>query len=953
LVTDQATRLHGERSPILDIGAKTLSSGGEWLYDEGRRLRCQVLEHVDAWGQTAVRVWYPEAQTILLVAPEQLKPVEDLRTSPQEIAYIAAAAKIADALDENTLLAPIESSVIPLPHQISALLKAVSSDRVRLLLADEVGLGKTIEAGLIVKELKLRGLIKRVLVVAPKGLVSQWAAEMCTHFGEEFRLLLPSDFPAFRRVAGQDNVWKVYDQIICTMDSVKPIDSRRGWSKDQVAEHNRDRFEDLLAANWDLIVIDEAHRLGGATDEVARFKLGQGLAEAAPYLLLLTATPHQGKTDAFHRLISLLDKTAFPDPGSVTRDRLETYLVRTEKRKAIDAQGNPLFKPRRTQLEPVHWNDRHLLQRQLYEAISEYVRIGYNQAIREKKNYVGFLLILMQRLVTSSTRAIRTTLERRLEMLEAPEEQLSLFPPGFDDEWSEMDGQEQIDMLLRMRTKALRNERAEVQLLLDLAKRTEATTADAKAEALLDWIYRLQQEESDPDLKVLLFTEFVPSQEMLREFLTDRGFRVACLNGSMDMDARKQVLQAFAGDVRILISTDAGGEGLNLQFCHVVINYDIPWNPMRLEQRIGRVDRIGQAHVVRAMNFVLQDTVEFRVREVLEEKLAVILREFGVDKTGDVLDSADAGELFDELYRDAILDPVCVESKVDSLLTKVRTQAEGMHRSTSLFAQTSALSSAEAQRLLGHPLPFWVERMTVNYLEIAGGTAERSSAGWKLCWPDGTVTLSAVFTLAETVRHPAAAHLTLEEPRVRAITTRMPRFVPGQPMPCIQLTGLPGEIRGFWSLWTVGVRSAEGGRERVLSLFVHDDGRVLSPTARHIWTLLLEQTPNPYGYLSGAESASAFAEATAAAERQGHPLYEELLRFHHDRLERERENRRYGFETRRRAIERIGLAPVRQHRLNQLLKEEMEWGGESESRCHVHPELTPRLILRVEGLGNA
>lgn len=723
---------------------------------------------------------YPEAQITLLVASEQLQPVEELRTSPQEIAYITAAAKVADALEENTLLAPIESSVIPLPHQILALLKAVSSDRLRLLLADEVGLGKTIEAGLIIKELKLRGLIRRVLVVAPKGLVSQWAAEMRTHFGEDFRLLLPSDFPAFRRVAGQDNVWKMYDQIICPMDAVKPIDTRRGWSKEQLAEYNRDRFEDLLAANWDLIVIDEAHRLGGMTDQVARFRLGQGLAESAPYLLLLTATPHQGKTDSFHRLVSLLDKTAFPDPSSVSRERLEPYLVRTEKRRAIDAQGNPLFKPRRTQLEPVHWNDRHLLQRQLYEAISEYVRIGYNQAIREKKNYVGFLLILMQRLVTSSTRAIRTTLERRQEMLQAPEEQLSLFPPGFDDEWPDMDGQEQIEMLLRMRTKALRNERAEVQLLLDLAKRTEATTTDAKAEALLDWIYRLQQEESDPDLKVLLFTEFVPSQEMLRDFLSERGFSVACLNGSMDLEARKQVLQAFAGDVRILVS----------------------------------------------------------------------------------------------------------------------------------------------------------------------------KAGWKLRWSDGTTTPSAVFTLADAQSQPAAVHLTLEEPRIRGIATRVPRFVPGQPIPSIEVTGVPWEIRGYWSLWTVAIRSEGWAKERVLALFLHDDGRVLPPTARHLWTLLLEQTPGPVRYLDGGESTRVFAEVTTAAERHGHPLYEELLRFHHGRLERERKNKRYAFDARRRGIERIGLPAVRQHRLNELAKEETSWNLESQSRAHVHPELVPRLIIRVEGLGD-
>jgi len=252
-------------------------------------------------------------------------------------------------------------------------------------------------------------------------------------------------------------------------------------------------------------------------------------------------------------------------------------------------------------------------------------------------------------LVTSSTRAIRTTLERRLEVLREPEEQLTLFPTFSEDEWVELDGQEQVEAILNTRLKALKNELAEVELLLEAAKRTEAAGADAKAEALLDWIYRLQQEETDPDLKVLIFTEFVPTQEMLREFLSDRGIPVVCLNGSMGMEQRKQVQDAFAKDVRMLISTDAGGEGLNLQFCHVAINYDIPWNPMRLEQRIGRVDRIGQPHSVRALNFVFEDTVEYRVREVIEEKLAVILNEFGVDKTSDVLDSAQAGELFDDL----------------------------------------------------------------------------------------------------------------------------------------------------------------------------------------------------------------------------------------------------------------------------------------------------------------
>lgn len=204
---------------------------------------------------------------------------------------------------------------------------------------------------------------------------------------------------------------------------------------------------------------------------------------------------------------------------------VQPYVIRAEKRRAIDAEGKPLFKPRRTELVPVSWEERHREQRLLYEAVTEYVREGYNQAMREKRSYIGFLMILMQRLVVSSTRAIRTTLERRLEVLEAPQEQLTLFSQLSEEDWADLDGQEQIETLLRARLKALKNERAEVKLLLEAARRCESRGPDAKAEALLGWIYRLQAEEGDPDLKVLVFTEFVPTQEMLYEFLTERGWR--------------------------------------------------------------------------------------------------------------------------------------------------------------------------------------------------------------------------------------------------------------------------------------------------------------------------------------------------------------------------------------------------------------------------------------------
>ena len=159
--------------------------------------------------------------------------------SGERIAYITAAARIADAMTQNILLAPMESTVIPLPHQIRALGKAIAFDKVRYLLADEVGLGKTIEAGLIMRELKLRGLVKRILVVVPKGLATQWVAEMQTHFGEEFKLFIPGDFEAYRRFAGEGNIWRTCDQVICPMDSVKPLEGRRGWSWRKIAEYNR------------------------------------------------------------------------------------------------------------------------------------------------------------------------------------------------------------------------------------------------------------------------------------------------------------------------------------------------------------------------------------------------------------------------------------------------------------------------------------------------------------------------------------------------------------------------------------------------------------------------------------------------------------------------------------------------------------------------------------------
>ncbi|MDY6823276.1 MAG: helicase-related protein [Thermodesulfobacteriota bacterium] len=926
-------------------------NSSSWQFSKFHNSPCKVIEEQTLWEQSFCRVWLPNDDAVVRVLRSQLEPL-GTELHPEcvasRIAYVAAAARVADALTQDVLLAPIESSVIPLPHQIKALSRAISGDRVRYLLADEVGLGKTIEAGLILRELKLRGLVKRVLVIAPKGLLTQWVAEMRTHFNEDFRLLIPSDFSAYRRIAKEDNIWQSHPQVVCPMDSVKPLESRRDWPAKQVADYNQERFEDLVSAGWDLVIVDEAHRLGGSTDQVARFKLGQGLCEAAPYFLMLSATPHQGKTDAFHRLVSLLDAQDFPDVGSVTRDRVQPYVIRTEKRHAITAEGNPLFKPRKTELAPVSWGETHRDQQLLYEAVTEYVREGYNQAMREKRSYIGFLMILMQRLVVSSTTAIRTTLERRLEALDAPQEQLSLFPMYSDDEWADLDGQEQIETLLTTRLKALKNERSEVKLLLETATRCMQAGADAKAEALLDWLYKLQAEEGDPELKALVFTEFVPTQQMLQQFLTERGFQVVCLNGSMDMDERKKVQEAFAEDARILISTDAGGEGLNLQFCHVVINYDIPWNPMRLEQRIGRVDRIGQTHVVRAVNFVFEDSVEHRVREVLEEKLAVIFEDFGIDKTGDVLDSAQAGQVFDDLYVDAILNPDEVDATVDKVVTRLQEQIRDTQESSSILGATEGLEPSEAQRLMAHPLPHWVERMTVSYLRAHGGKAERNRRTWNLTWPDGEELTRIVFSGKEAEQAPTARHLTLEDSRIRGLAMRLPRFAPGQPVSVVTIPGITDEVTGLWSLWRIGIATMDWNRHRIMPLFLADGGKVFTPTARHLWDRLLSVALAVRGHLEIDDAQNAFDRLSQIAEEHGRSIYDELVQEHRSRLTREREKGEYAFTARRKIIERIGLPQVRDYRLNLLRQEERSWNEELERKAQVYPEMAPLLVIRVE-----
>jgi len=966
----------GQQEPKSESGL-VLIKVNSWCYSSVHNSACLCIEEQTLWGQTVCRVWLPNQDTVVRVPRSALRPLNaDLQPEIEacRIAYVAAAAKVAEVLEGSTsasgghvLLAPMESNVIPLPHQIHALSRAISGDRVRYLLADEVGLGKTIEAGLVMRELKLRGLVRRTLIVAPKSLALQWQTEMESHFNEPFNLVNAADLEAYERLMPvslpdhQRNPWFNFPQAIITTDAFKPLSKRRGWNKETVQRYNLSRHERLVTAQWDLIIIDEAHRLGGASELVARYKLGQGLAEAAPYLLLLSATPHQGKSDAFARLMGLLDPMSFPDVESIKRDRVAPFVIRTEKRKAVTVKGEPIFKPRTTRTLAVDL-ENFPDQLKLYNEVTNYAKFGYNLALHNRSPFIAFLMILLQRIASSSTQAIRSTLERRLERLDALKDVRRSEVEIIIEDLEDLTGQELLDELLDVNEPGRVNEVEQVRYLLSLAQQVEVAGPDAKALRLIELVYQLQGEENDDQLKLLIFTEFVGTQLMLQEFLQARGFVCATINGSREMDERKQEQRRFAEEARVLISTDAGGEGLNLQFAHVVINYDLPWNPMRVEQRIGRVDRIGQPRVVRAFNFVFENSIESRVLEVIADKLAIIFKETGIDKTNDVLETPLAVDLYEQMMAHVVMENREIDTEVERMLSSIEREVSAVRQQSPIYAISEEVDLTAAESLRTHPLPDWIEQMTLSYLRVNGGNAAKTSRGWLLTWPDGEKQKNCVFSVHDAQSIPEATLLNLENSRVRGIALSLPQVVVGLPLPCVTVSGLPANITGLWGLFEVRLQAGIHQKTQLLripmvrrgyvSVFLSEAGKLFLPTARHIWDALQTAEVQVQATLGQDESIVAYSRLQEAAEQSGQELFDALQQAHLASVVREEERGIVSFASRRKTIERVGLPEVRQFRLSRCDADESEWRHELQSARQIVPEIRPLLRLRlIKGCG--
>lgn len=885
---------------------------GDFVFDTIEKANVQVLEKIEVWGYISYKVFNPATGRVYKANEEQLSSSgSTMQYDENYLRYVTLLSKIKNET-AGGFLSSLASGIIPLPHQLHVLNRAMETNNIRYILADEVGLGKTIEAGMIIRELKSRGLVSRILVVCPTGLVTQWASEMQEKFHEKFQVILPSDYDTIRRLTDNDDVYGQFDQVISPMDSIKPIEKHAGWSEEKVEKYNEERIYSIINSGWDLIIIDEAHRVAGSSGEVARYKLGNLLAQASPYLLLLSATPHNGKTEPFLRLIRLLDADAFPNAKSIVREQVAPFLIRTEKREAIDNNGNLLFKNRITHLVTISWDERNNLQRELYEMVSSYVAKTYNKALRNRKKNMCliFLLIIMQRMVTSSTAAIRQSLERRLNVLL---EQRTCVGNLREEDLDELNIEDGVEDALEAISLDMELEIEELKQIISLAKQAQFQNQDAKVEPLLNEIDAILSE--DRTQKVIIFTEFVATQTYLQELLVNRGYTVTILNGGMSIDERNAAMQEFKTSTSIFISTDAGGEGLNLQFANIIINYDLPWNPMKIEQRCGRVDRIGQQRDVHIYNFIVGETVENRVREVLEEKLSVILKEMGVDKYSDVLDSEVAECDFTDVYMRSIGHASQVEKNLYPVEAEMKQQLTNAQKYKDVIREEKDLT-----KLVGTESNFDVD------------SALRTMLTYYECWQGHDPRLIDRISIAD---EEITQHLKTELVQDRTA-----------PLMSIQIDNFPNE-EGYFMLWELSISEKESGK-RILPIFVNS-AMVLRPMAgKRIMDVFLDGNSKLRVSSASNVDAEIYSKLEKSCMDFAYDTFVELKEKQMQQNEESFKKYMYALELRQEAAEHIGIENIRRSRLQKLQKEKANIEAQHRKGSQVYPDFRLIMMARLE-----
>ncbi|HUZ26600.1 MAG TPA: helicase-related protein, partial [Streptosporangiaceae bacterium] len=677
----------------------------------------------------------------------------------------AEALRIRMAARFDPMLAVHTSDLEPLPHQIEAVYgELLERTPLRFLLADDPGAGKTIMAGLYAKELMLRGDAERCLIVAPASLVDQWQEELADKFGLRFELLTRQLADA----AIDGSVFTRFPLLIARMDQLSRSDDLRAQ---------------LDRCDWDLVVVDEAHRMsahyfGPELKTTKRYQLGQLLGRHTRHLLLMTATPHAGKEEDFQLFMALLDGDRFEGRyrDAVHTVDTEGLMRRMVKEELLTFEGKPLFPERRAYTVPYPLSDG---EQELYDAVTQYVREEMNRADRLKQEgdtrrglTVGFALTVLQRRLASSPEAILKSLERRRRRLERRSREMtsaaaSPIEQSLRQRLSTLLGKDtgedldEIDDLTSGEVEELESEVAdaataartaaeldyEITLLgdlADLARRVRHSGTDRKWTELRELLSAnaLIRDPAGNLRKIIIFTEHRDTLEYLAERI--RGHlghpeAVVTIHGGVRREERRKVMEVFAQDTdcRVLVATDAAGEGLNLQRAHLMVNYDLPWNPNRIEQRFGRIHRIGQTEVCHLWNLVAEGTREgavfLRLLDKLEEQRVAYK-----GKVFDVLGDAFEGQPLRQLLLDAIRygEQPEVRARLDQVIDA--TVGEGLDR---LIAERAAyhdvlartdvakwrarMEEARARRLQPH----YVRAFFLAAFTLLGGTIAEREAG--------------------------------------------------------------------------------------------------------------------------------------------------------------------------------------------------------------------------------
>jgi superfamily II DNA or RNA helicase len=660
-----------------------------------------------------------EAEEILASQEQELEAPVDAN---QFFLFIESA-RIKTAYDHDPHFAVSLSGVRPLPHQLEAVYQRILPQvRLRFLLADDPGAGKTIMAGLLLKELKLRNAVERVLILAPAPLTLQWQDELRSKFSETFEVI--NSILAKGQLAG--NPWERFRQCIASIDFAKQDDVIPG----------------ILQVDWDLVIIDEAHKCSARTQgddlrRTGRYKLAEELSRISERILLLTATPHQGNVDQFHNFLRLLDPEQFiSDKLNPQMLSLEDspWFLRRIKEELVDFDGRKLFRKRYPITVPFELSQP---EKYLYDQVTKYINKYLGKTKGRKQAAVALARTVLQRRLASSLNAIFNSLKKRrqrfadlLEELDglSPAEQrqrlLNLGKPVDSEAGSDDINDEELEDLAVESTVAeqmdqLREELRELERLVRLAQQTIDLGTETKLTKLKECLERAEFNElKDGRGKLLIFTEHRDTLEYLKLNLTTWGYSTCEIHGGMNPLARKDAQKEFQFNKQICLATEAAGEGINLQFCRLMINYDLPWNPNRLEQRMGRIHRIGQKQDVYIFNLVAANTVEGRVLEKLLQKLEEIRNAMGdrvFDVIGQLLQQNDIP--FEEMVREATYAKAAEDEVLEQIAKLDPKRLEELEQATGVALATTHVDLSRIRRTQDHDYISEEQRLMPRYVE--------------------------------------------------------------------------------------------------------------------------------------------------------------------------------------------------------------------------------------------